>query len=227
MESVDVTLKVGLPIELRREAAQLYLDAFDRKLGPVLGRGQRAVGYLAQTLQLSKSIVALGPEGQLLGLAGFHDDRGGFVGGGFGDLRQHYGLIGAAWRGVLLSLFERAPPTDQLLMDGVVVTEQSRGLGIGTELLNGVGEVAKARELPAIRLDVVDTNPRARALYERHGFTAEVEQSVWPLHRLFGFRKSTTMVKMLEQGGDERPRETFSEDAPKDEAIGSQSGCQP
>jgi len=213
-------------MELRREAAQLYLDAFDRKLGPILGRDKRAVGYLAQTLQLSKSIAALSPEGQLLGLAGFHDDRGGFVGGGFGDLRQHYGLFGAAWRGLLLSLFERAPPTDQLLMDGVVVSAQSRGLGIGTELLNGVGEVARARELSAIRLDVVDTNPRAQELYERNGFVAAGQQSVWPLHRLFGFHKSTTMVKVLDQG-DTEPREAVSEDASKDVAIGPQTGCQP
>jgi len=185
-------------MELRRDAARLYLDAFDRKLGPVLGRDKRAVGYLAQTLQLTKSIVALGPEGELLGLAGFHDDRGGFVGGGFGDLRQHYGLAGAIWRGVLLSLFERSPPDDQLLMDGVVVSSDSRGLGIGTELLKGVGEVARARELSVIRLDVVDTNPRAQALYVRHGFVPAGEQSVWPLHWLFGFRKSTTMEKTLE-----------------------------
>lgn len=210
MESVDVTLKVGLPMELRREAAQLYLDAFDRKLGPVLGRDDRAVGYLAQTLQLTKSIAALGPDDQLLGLAGFHDDRGGFVGGGFGDLKQHYGLLGAMWRGLLLGLFERSPPDDQLLMDGVVVSAASRGMGIGTELLNGVAEVARARKLFIIRLDVVDTNPRAQALYERHGFVPAGEQSVWPLHWLFGFRKSTTMEKVLEgDGGDGSKGDAF------------------
>ena len=185
-------------MELRREAARLYLDAFDRKLGPVLGRDERAVGYLAQTLQLTKSIVALGPQGELLGLAGFHDDRGGFVGGGFEDLRRHYGLFGAIWRGALLSLFERTPAGDQLLMDGVVVSANSRGLGIGSELLNGVGEVAKARELSVIRLDVVDTNPRAQALYERNGFVLAGEQSVWPFHWLLGFRKSLTMEKAIE-----------------------------
>lgn len=212
MESVDVTLKVGLPMELRRDAAQLYLDAFDQKLGPVLGRDQRAVGYLAQTLQLTKSIVALGPDGQLLGLAGFHDDRGGFVGGGFGDLKQHYGLIGAIWRGLLLSLFERAPPDDRLLMDGVVVSADSRGAGIGTELLNGVGEVARARALSAIQLDVVDTNPRAQALYERHGFVVSGQQSVWPLHWLFGFRRSTTMVKVLEQAEGDAQRQDSADD---------------
>lgn len=199
-------------MELRRQAAQLYLDAFDKKLGPVLGRDDRAVGYLAQTLQLTKSIVALGPDGQLLGLAGFHDDRGGFVGGGFGDMKQHYGLFGAIWRGVLLSLFERAPPDDRLLMDGVVVTADSRGAGIGTELLNGVAQVARARELSAIQLDVVDTNPRAQALYERHGFAVAGQQSIWPLHWLFGFRKSTTMVKMLEQAEDDAQRQGDPDD---------------
>ena len=53
-------------MELRREAAKLYLDAFDRKLGPVLGRDERAVGYLAQTLQLTKAIAAIDADGELL-----------------------------------------------------------------------------------------------------------------------------------------------------------------
>ncbi len=197
METVDITLKIGLPMELRREAAELYIAAFDRKLGPILGRDQRAVGYLAQTLKLTKSIAALGPEGELLGLAGFHDNDGGFVGGGFGDLRQWYGMAGAIWRSALLSLFERSPQKNQLLMDGVVVSSKSRGLGIGTELLNGITQIAAAKKLAEVRLDVVDTNPRAQALYERHGFVAAGEESVWPLHWLFGFRKSTTMVRAV------------------------------
>lgn len=218
---MDVTLKVGLPMELRRDAARLYLDAFDRKLGPILGRDDRAVSYLAQTLQLTKSIAALGPGGELLGLAGFHDDRGGFVGGGFQDLRQHYGLIGAIWRGALLSLFERTPEKHQLLMDGVVVSADSRGLGIGSELLNGVGEVARARALSVIRLDVVDTNPRAQALYTRNGFVPAGEQSVWPLHWLFGFRKSLTMEKPV---GKEVAREDKSA-APGNCLAGGASGA--
>ena len=49
----------------------------------------------------------------------------------------------------------------------------------------------------AMRLDVVDTNPRARQLYERKGFVA-VSSNTYPLtQRFFGFSGSTTMMKTV------------------------------
>jgi len=197
VEGIEVTLKIGLPEEMRADAALLYLDAFDLKLGPILGRDERAVGYMFDVLELGHALIAMGPDGDLVGLAGFHDHAGGLVGGGFGDLWRWYGFVGACWRGALLSFFERAPGGNQLLMDGVVVTTQARGKGVGGKLLEGMEQIAQVRALDEIRLDVVDTNPRARALYEREGFVPAGEESVWPLHHVFGFRRATTMVKAV------------------------------
>lgn len=197
MEGLDVTLRVGLPEEMRRRAARLYLDAFDKKLGPILGRDRRAVAYLEDILRPSQALVAVDRYGVLLGLAGFHTDHGGLVGGSFGDLYRWYGLWGACWRSTLMAFFTRAPQSGQLLMDGVVVSPECRGKGVGSKLLEGVEQIAKAQELEQVRLDVVDTNPRARALYERKGFVPAGEEGVWPFHWLFGFRRSITMVKAV------------------------------
>ena len=182
---------------MRLRAARLYLDAFDQKLGPILGRDKRAVGYLSDILRPTQALVAVDRYGVLLGLAGFHTEYGGLIGGRFNDLYRWYGLWGACWRTMLLAFFTRSPQSGQLLMDGVVVSPECRGQGVGAKLLEGVEQIARAKSLKQVRLDVVDTNPRARALYERKGFVPAGEEDVWPLHWLFGFRRSVTMVKAV------------------------------
>ena len=47
----------------------------------------------------------------------------------------------------------------------------------------------------AVRLDVVDSNPRARRLYEREGFVPVRTVRTPYLQRAMGFAASTTMVR--------------------------------
>ncbi len=108
-----------------------------------------------------------------------------------------HGAIGGLWRGCTLSLLERPLQPDTLLMDGIFVSETARGLGIGSALLSAIKEKAAALGYAKVRLDVIDTNPRARALYERRGFIAEETSTIGPLRHVFGFRKATTMVYTL------------------------------
>lgn len=44
------------------------------------------------------------------------------------------------------------------------------GKGLGTRLLKNAMELARSRHDPLIWLDVLSVNPRARKLYEKHGF---------------------------------------------------------
>mgnify|MGYP001165092409 FL=1 len=82
-------------------------------------------------------------------------------------------------------------------MDGIAVTGAARGRGAGTALLAEICWIARTSGRHAVRLDVIDTNPRARALYERNGFVAGKVTQLGPLSRLFGFSTATAMVKRL------------------------------
>jgi ribosomal protein S18 acetylase RimI-like enzyme len=77
-----------------------------------------------------------------------------------------------------------------------------RGRGIGSLLLAALYQEAAERGYRSIRLDVVATNTRARALYERHGFRPTRTENLGFVRHFFGFASSTTMVRPLEALGD-------------------------
>ena len=61
-------------------------------------------------------------------------------------------------------------------------------------LIRAIKHEAVDRGLSTVRLDVIDTNPRARALYERHDFVATGTQRLGLLRHVFGFHSATAMV---------------------------------
>lgn len=187
----------GLPEHLRHDAARLYWQAFGTKLGRVMGPEKLALAYLAATIRPDHAIVALSPDGMLLGLAGFKTHAGAFADGGFRDLRRCYGLAGAAWRAAALWCLSREVDNARFLIDGICVDPGARGRGFGTALIGAVAMLAAARGYAEMRLDVIDTNIRARALYERLGFRATAVHRLGPLRHLFGFDASVTMVRAV------------------------------
>lgn len=187
----------GLPEALRREAAGLYWKAFGSKLGRVLGPDDRALAFIEGAILASHAIVALDDEGRLLGLVGFKTPEGSFADGSYGLLRRVYGTWGGLWRGLALELLTREVDNARFLIDGLCVAPWARGQGIGSRLLAEAMALARARDYGEIRLDVVETNPRARALYERLGFVALRTERLGVLRHLFGFEAATTMVRGL------------------------------
>jgi ribosomal protein S18 acetylase RimI-like enzyme len=80
-------------------------------------------------------------------------------------------------------------------MDGIFVAAEARGRGVGTALLDAVCKEAKQRGFRQVRLDVIDTNPRARALYLHEGFKEVSTHKLGVLRHAFGFSAATTMVR--------------------------------
>ena len=194
---MGVTIYSGLHPHLREEAARLYWEAFGGKLGRVLGPDDRALAFFARVIRADHCITALDETGRLIGVAGFKTPNGSFAGGGWSDLMAIYGAWGGRWRGALLWSLNREVDNDRFLVDGLCVARGQRGQGIGTLLLAGLCDEATRRGYRSIRLDVIDSNWRARALYERQGFVPTRTEQLGPLRHLFGFAAATTMVRPL------------------------------
>jgi ribosomal protein S18 acetylase RimI-like enzyme len=194
---MGVTLFSGLPSHLRADAARLYWEAFGGKLGRVLGPDAAALAFFQRVIRPDHCLAALDRDGRLVGLAGFKTPSGSFAGGSWDDLIAVYGHVGGRWRGCILWALNREVDNDRFLIDGICVARAERGKGIGSLLLAGLYDEAARRGYHSIRLDVVDANWRARALYERQGFLPTRTERLGPLRHVFGFAASTTMVRPL------------------------------
>lgn len=188
-------ISVGIPQANRAEAAALYWEAFGEKLGFVLGPKYRALIFITSVLRSDHGICAHDEKGRLIGVAGFKTSKGALVGGDFTDLRRVYGWVGASIRILLLAVLERDTENERFLMDGIFVAAEARGRGVGTALLDAVCAEAKQRGFRQVRLDVIDTNPRARALYLHEGFKEVATHKMGILRHAFGFSAATTMVR--------------------------------
>ncbi len=77
--------------------------------------------------------------------------------------------------------------TGELYVEAVAVTEFARGKGIGTKLFAPLIKFAKNKGYSCITLQVIDTNPRAKELYEKVGFSVIKKSRIWPVNKLVGW----------------------------------------
>lgn len=181
----------------RPALAALYWEAFGQKLGYAFGPRDKALRFIEGVLSPDHAVCAWDEDGRLLGVAGFRTRVGALVGGGFAEMARVYGKAGAFWRLTLLALLVHDTENARFLMDGLFVAPEARGQGVGTRLLDAIAEEARLRGYQEVRLDVVDENTRARALYERVGYRAVAHHSTGLLRYVFRFRAATVMVLRL------------------------------
>ncbi|PSL22224.1 GNAT family N-acetyltransferase [Shimia abyssi] len=194
----DITVTPGFTDSERPQVVDLYWQAFSGKLGLVMRPTKKALAFFNAALNPDFALVARDHNGLLLGVVGFKTAKGALVDAGYSEMARHYGHFGTLWRVALLALLERDTVSDTLLMDGIFVAASARGRGVGTILLNAIKAEAVHRSVSFVRLDVIDTNPRARALYEREGFKPTGVEHLGPLRLVFGFKSSTKMVWRVE-----------------------------
>ena len=199
---MDVTIYNGLHAHLRPAAARLYWQAFGGKLGRVLGPDARALRLFEKVIRGDHCLAALDGSGALVGIAGFKTATGSFAGAGPADLVAGYGRLGGRWRGALLRALSSDIDNDNFLIDGICVAPDRRGQGIGRRLLDALCHEAAQRGYRSVRLDVVQENHRARALYDRLGFVPLRSERLGVLRLVYGFSGSTTMIRALDPDQD-------------------------
>lgn len=198
--AAGVTVTPGFSATERDRVAALYWDAFGPKLGCALGPDDQALRFLAGALDPAHALCARAPGGELLGVAGFKTPAGGLVAGGMQAMTQVYGMLGAAWRSALLAALGSDIDNRRFLIDGLFVAPDRRGQGIGSTLIEALAAEGARRGYAELRLEVIEENTRARALYERRGFVAVKRHRTGLLRWIFRYRAAIVMVRTLARG---------------------------
>lgn len=187
-----------LPPELNMPAARLFVRGFHDKIRPIFGDAERSRRFVAANLDPRYCLAALSEQG-LVGILGVQTQGDGFLNVKREAMVTEYGWIRGSIKFTIYHRLSQVDAADEWYVDGLVVAEGMRGQGIGTGLLDLFERTARERGATMVSLDVVDTNPRAKALYERHGFMATKETSIRPFNRVFRlpYAAMTRMIKPL------------------------------
>ena len=210
MSRPDVVIERGLPDDQRAAAATIFNEAFAENLRLAIPGEQERLAFLEQAFKAENLLIALCDD-ELMGLAGLSSHNGAYVGGSvdrsmsWRSLRDQLGAAGAVRAAIGLEFGAHKPEPGELYIDGIAVAATARGLGIGTMLLAETAAIASRESFRWVRLEVVDTNPRAQQLYERVGYRVTKVDRFPYLRWLLGFGGSVTME--LDASGDAPGRE--------------------
>ncbi|MFT6976182.1 MAG: ribosomal protein S18 acetylase RimI-like enzyme [Bermanella sp.] len=193
MKIDNIKYSLGLPEKYRDSAVDLYDEAFGQKFSIAIPSREKRILFLKKCFILEYVIGAI-YEDKLIGIAGFQTPKGSLTGGiTYSELLSKLGFFKGNWAAIIFSLYDRKSAFKELIMDGIAVHSDARGKGVGSHLLNEVAKYAKGHEFNIVRLDVIDTNTKAKILYERMGFKSVKIESYPYLKWLLGFSSSTTM----------------------------------
>lgn len=184
----------GFSEDERAQIGRLYWEAFAGKLSvafadPVTGRR-----VITASLRSDRVLVARLND-RVVGACGFYDGGHGAVDVTWLQLRAQLTVAGALWAAGSLSLLQRRETAGTMTLNGLCVDPDLRGLGVGSLLLESAAAWAREHGVSRVQLSVIDANPRAAALYRRHGFRPVDHANLGPLRHLFGFDGHTTMGK--------------------------------
>jgi ribosomal protein S18 acetylase RimI-like enzyme len=196
---MNYQIKSGIAKEYREDAARLYAIAFEKKFEKLLGSKDEVIDILKDGINTNYSFSVISESNELLGIVGYYHNNSSLMDIKFKKLKNKYGLFSGAYKKIILSIlfFKKQDNKKQLLMDGIVVNNKFRGMGIGGALITKLVEFANENKMSTIKLDVIDHNP-AKKLYIRNGFVKTNHiKNLKIVKYLIGVGGLTTMVKTL------------------------------
>ncbi len=189
-----IEIKLGIPEELRHQAAIVCYEGFRAQMELLVGSQQKGVVLLEQSLDLELALMAL-QQGRLVGFVGLQYENRPFFRFERSHFTQELGFLRGLLVYLLFNLFATQILPQEMFINVIVVDVSVRGKGIGTSLMQAVFEIAQQNQFHAVVLDVIDTNPDARRLYERLGFKPVRMRKYGYLRNLIGSSAVTTMRK--------------------------------
>ncbi len=202
VESNNIIITNIIKEEHKKEVARLYFQAFLLKFNYLwlfTKSEEKAIIVLRKSIPYKEGLYAVS-DNKVLGFVGLEKGTDFYTALSFEGFTEAFGLFGAVWRYLaygIFRLFHGRAKEGTIHIDPIVVSDEARGMGIGTKLLEAVFDMAKRMKKKKVVLEVVDTNPMAKKLYERVGFRVVRIEDVAFFTRRAGFDKIFHMEKLI------------------------------
>lgn len=171
----------GVPPDLRRAAAALYWRHFGRQVLPVPVPARQGIALMLAAMRPEQALVALSPQGALLGLAGLRDARGGFLDPSAGHFVAVWGGTAGRLRHLSTALYRPGRGTADLVLDGLATQPRWRRQGVARALVSAAMAEARAQGRKGVLVEVEARNHTALAAWRALGFQPLPRQRLgWP-----------------------------------------------
>jgi len=199
---MEFTITSDLNSKQKKEALEIFWDAFSKKISYFWlfeKNRKKAIECLYDITNFNRGIYVLNKDQKVLGVLGLEWNKNKQFNFKTNILKKYYGLFGSLWRVLCYKLFSPTPYNgdDELYLHSIVVSSETRGMGVGTILLKEIENFALKNNFKKIVLEVIDTNPRAKKLYESSGYKDIKVENTGSLTKKMGFSKVFIMRKNL------------------------------
>lgn len=187
----------GLLKNHESNAVDLFLNALGDKFYPILGK--RKARQLLELSIYHENCFFAESDSELLGILAFQVNEMNFINPSFKKIISVYGILGGVLKAIALSMLGYKSKDNEIYIEAIVVSKFARGQGIGTKLLDAIFQFAREKEYKTVSLQVIDTNSKAKELYERLGFRVVKRIKTWPINKIIGwsFREVFLMKKNI------------------------------
>lgn len=151
------------------QAIEIFYLAFKKKLRALIKSKEKTIAIYKKSINYDRVLYALKDE-KVVGIVGLHYDNKNFAKIRYEEVRKHFNFFSGYFIYLFYKIATPKIKDDVLRIDSIAVGEDFRGRGVGSMLIDEVLKFAKKKKFKEVILEVVDTNPRAKKLYENIGF---------------------------------------------------------
>ncbi len=187
-----------LPKEMHSKAVEIFSQAFQNKYGTIFKTENEFKKFIS-ILILQKKMIYAYKDGILYGLL-IYSSKESKTHTTPKNMIQTFGFFRGMKRFVKLAPFHEKIHKGEMHLDFMCVSEEARGRGIGTLLMQEAIEIAQREKYKELTLAVIDTNEQAKKLYETLGFKTLKKVETTPLNKLYHWDYKTvySMVKKID-----------------------------
>jgi len=196
MQKLNIEIADSINKNQRIRAIEILYYAFEQKIRALIKSKEKALAIYNKSLKNDQVFYAL-LDGNVVGLIGLQYGNKTFLELKYRDLRKYFSPLKSYFIYRIYKLTSPKIKDDVLRIDSIAVDKSFRSLGIGTQLINKVFEFAKNKGFKEIILEVINTNPKAKTLYERIGFKEKKIVRYYFLTRSAGFSSEYLMSYKL------------------------------